>query len=197
MSRPTKHDPELMLDAALGLLRERGVRGVTMTAVADVTGAPSGSLYHRFPSRDALLAELWLRTVERFQADFVSRLEEPDVDMAVEGALRHTFAWLRKHPDEGRLLLMYRRRDFAGGEWPDDVVDRVGRLASELDSALEGFAARLGGGADEARALTWFVLVDLPLAAARRHLAAGTPIPPVSERLTLEAAHALVGRGRR
>lgn len=192
MSRPTKHDPELMLDAALRLLRERGVRGVTMTAVAEATGAPSGSLYHRFASRDALLGELWLRTVERFQAEFVARLQAPDAWAATEGTLRHVFAWLREHPDEAQLLLMYRRRDISAHEWPEELVQRVRRLADDFDRAMQSFAGRLGGAHDEAVTLAWFLLVDLPLAAARRHLAAGRPIPPAAERLTLEAARALL-----
>lgn len=181
-----------MLDAALRLLRERGVRGVTMTAVAEVTGAPSGSLYHRFPSRNALLGELWLRSVERFQAEFVARLGDPDVWAATEGTLRHVFAWLRQHPDEAQLLLMYRRRDISADEWPEELVRRVKRLADDFDRAMQAFADRLGGEPDDAVTLAWFLLADLPLAAARRHLAAGRPIPPVGERLTLEAARALL-----
>lgn len=182
-----------MLDAALRLLRERGVRGVTMTAVAELTGAPSGSLYHRFPSRDALLGELWLRTVERFQAQFVARLDDPDVWAATEGLLRHVFAWIREHPDEAQLLLMYRRRDISADEWPEELVQRVRRLADDLERAMQAFAGRLGRDHDEAVTLAWFLLVDLPLAAGRRHLAAGRPIPPAGERLTLEAARALLG----
>ncbi|MCG7527704.1 TetR/AcrR family transcriptional regulator, partial [Streptomyces sp. OfavH-34-F] len=67
MARPPRFSTEQLLDAAVPLAAASGPAGVTMSAVAQATGAPSGSVYHRFPGRDALLAEVWLRTVERFQ----------------------------------------------------------------------------------------------------------------------------------
>ncbi len=47
---------------------EAGPRGVTTAAVSVRSGAPTGSLYHRFGSRAAMVAELWVRTIRRFHA---------------------------------------------------------------------------------------------------------------------------------
>ncbi|MCA1655082.1 MAG: TetR/AcrR family transcriptional regulator, partial [Pseudonocardiaceae bacterium] len=65
MARTRLHTDERILDAARDLWLAD--RAVTTGGISERSGAPVGSLYHRFGSRDALLASLWLRTVRRFQ----------------------------------------------------------------------------------------------------------------------------------
>src|SRR5690349_25083603 len=74
MGRPARFDADQLLDEALALAAEGGPEAVTMAAVAQRAGAPSGSLYHRFAGRSALLAALWLRTVADFQAGYLTAL---------------------------------------------------------------------------------------------------------------------------
>ena len=184
-----------MLDAALDLLRCGGPRAVTMTAVAAAVGAPSGSVYHRFPSRDAMLGVLWLRAIEDFQERFLVELSvrgpgEKPVDSALR-AVRWSIDWVRSDPDSARLLLLYRREDLASSEWPRDLALRAGRLARRFDAAMRAFAARLRFGDAEARA--WYALVDLPIAAVRRHLANGRRVPHEVDRLVDETVRALLG----
>src|SRR5215204_5291529 len=68
MARPQLHPTDTMLDAARDLLLEDGSRSATIEAIASSSGAPTGSIYHRFGSRDALIARLWMRAVYRSQA---------------------------------------------------------------------------------------------------------------------------------
>src|SRR5438874_1945941 len=106
MSRPPRFATSLLLDTAVQLAAESGPSGVTMSAVAAAAGAPSGSLYHRFAGRSALLAEVWLRTVERFQEGYFAALESsPDPCAAGRAGSRHVVAWSRAHPQEAGLLL--------------------------------------------------------------------------------------------
>lgn len=46
-----------MLDAALGVMRERGAAGVTVDEVLARSGAPRGSVYHHFPGGRAQLID--------------------------------------------------------------------------------------------------------------------------------------------
>jgi AcrR family transcriptional regulator len=46
-----------MLDAALGVMRERGAAGVTVDEVLARSGAPRGSVYHHFPGGRAQLVD--------------------------------------------------------------------------------------------------------------------------------------------
>src|SRR5579863_10371600 len=89
------------LDAARALAAEHGPAGVTVAAITARLKAPTGSFYHRFASRDALLGELWLKTVLAFQQGIDAALDAGD---GLKAAL-HTPAWVRDHLDEGRLLL--------------------------------------------------------------------------------------------
>ncbi|MEJ7734392.1 MAG: TetR family transcriptional regulator [Polyangiaceae bacterium] len=47
--RPAKFDREELLDAALALVAEGGPAALTLAALARAAGAPTGSIYHRFP----------------------------------------------------------------------------------------------------------------------------------------------------
>jgi AcrR family transcriptional regulator len=117
MGRPPRHDSDRLLDSAVTLAADAGPQAVTMSAVARTAGAPSGSVYHRFPDRPTLLAALWLRTVLRFQEGFLAALEEDPPLRGAVAAARHVVEWSKAHPPEARVLL-YGARDFAEAEWP-------------------------------------------------------------------------------
>ena len=70
MGRPPKFDSQQILDATALLIAEGGPEQATVASIAKRLGAPSGSIYHRFESRDLLLARLWIRTVHRAQQGF-------------------------------------------------------------------------------------------------------------------------------
>src|SRR5450631_2184054 len=93
------------LGAARALAAAGGPAAVTVGSVTERLGAPSGSFYYRFASRDVLLAELWLATALAFQEGFVAAINAGD---GLAAAL-HMPAWVRRNPDDARLLLLYSR----------------------------------------------------------------------------------------
>src|SRR5262245_50905391 len=58
MPRLAKFHDAQFLDAARRVVSRQGPSGATISAIAQAIGAPTGSLYHRFPSRDVLLGEV-------------------------------------------------------------------------------------------------------------------------------------------
>ena len=88
------------LAAARALACERGPGAVTVDSITQRMKAPKGSFYHRFPSRDVLLGELWLNTVQAYQEGFLAFVEAGDW----LAAALHTPAWSRLHLDDARLL---------------------------------------------------------------------------------------------
>ena len=76
-----------MLAAVRDLLLEHGPRGVTTAAISERSGAPTGSLYHRFGSRSNMVAELWIRTIQKFHAEFFAATDaaEPGMARAIAG----------------------------------------------------------------------------------------------------------------
>ena len=55
------------LTAAQAIAAAKGPAAVTIASISARLGAPTGSFYHRFASRNVLLGALWLRTVLNFQ----------------------------------------------------------------------------------------------------------------------------------
>lgn len=184
MGRPAKFTEDDILAAALALAAGSGPAAVTMTAIATRLQAPTGSLYHRFASRDLLLASLWIRSTLRFQRGFIDALDADDV----QAAALHTPRWCRQHLAEARILLLYRRQDLIAA-WPAELGAELDQLNSRLSDALGAFVARHPG-LDLERLI--FVTVDTPYGAVRRHLLADRPPPPQVDELIAATCSALL-----
>jgi len=188
-----KFDEADFRGAALAIAAERGPLAATVGSIIERLGAPTGSFYHRFASRDVLLGELWLQAVLDFQQGITAALDAGD---GLRAAL-HTPAWSREHLDEARLLLLYHRDDFVQGEWPPALRERV---AAQTERMAGGFAraARLifgRAGPDELRRAQ-FLLAEVPVAAVRRHLERRESPPPIVDELILVTYRAVVDHYR-
>ncbi|MFE6838799.1 TetR/AcrR family transcriptional regulator [Streptomyces sp. NPDC057705] len=192
MARPPRFDTDQILDAAVRLAAAAGPGGVTMSAAAQAVGAPSGSMYHRFAGRTALLAEVWLRSVERFQEGYFATLHsDPDPRRAARAAARHVVAWSRAHPQEAALLL-YGPAEFGRADWSEEHTRRADSGNQRVYAALGALADSLGATDPQGRDRVTLALIDLPLSVVRRHLRAGGPLPPHAEDLAEECAAALL-----
>lgn len=194
MGRPPKFDRGDMVRAALRLVSDRGPRAVTMAAVAREVGAPTGSIYHRYDSREALLAELWMDVVEDFQDGFEERLARAsDVEGAVRAAV-FMAAWARDHMMQARLLLLHRRQDFVPGDWPAGLVQRAASLEPQLGRALRAFGKRAFGRADgEVMARLRFGLLDAPFGGVKPYVLAGKAPPRIFDLLVGATVRAVLG----
>lgn len=192
MARPAKFTDAQFLDAALDLIAEDGPAAATMAAIAARVGAPVGSAYHRFPSRDDLVARAWVRSVARFQAGYLSALDGDDLDTAALDAALHPLRWARENLLEARLLMLRRREDLAD-EFPPERLQELSRLDVRVTRAIRAHARRRFGSARQEHVQrTTFALVDVPAAALRRHLSEGVTPPPVLDGLVTEATSALL-----
>lgn len=169
-----------------------GPGAVTMTAVARSAGAPSGSVYHRFPGRPALLAALWLRTVDRFQQGFLAALDTDPPSQAAPAAARHVIEWSRAHPQEARILL-YGPADFDHPNWPEQARTRLATANDRVAAALRALAARLGRSSPHDLERLTLAAIDIPYATVRRHQSAGIPLPAYAEDLVTSCAIAVAG----
>jgi AcrR family transcriptional regulator len=178
------------LAAARALIAERGLKAVTVDSVAERMGAPKGSFYYRFASRDALLGELWLKTVLAYQEGFVAAIEAGDG----LGAALHTPAWARRHLDEARLLMLYSRHDFVHGRWSAPLRRGVADQAQRFEACLRTFARGAFGRAGPAQVRrAAFVLAEVPIAAVKPHLHRRERPPPLVDELIRKTYRAIVG----
>jgi AcrR family transcriptional regulator len=155
-----------------------------MSAVARAANAPSGSMYHRFPTRAALCGELWIRTEERFHAGMRAALatsQEPQTRCVA--AARFTVQWCRDHPVEAQVLLT--GADALGeADWPVEMTSRRKRLHSTLRRMLAGMPSDL----DRVNA----AVIDIPYAVVRRHLVARRAIPASADVIVEQCARTLI-----
>jgi AcrR family transcriptional regulator len=176
--RPQLHSPQTILDAARDLILDGGARAATLNAIAAASGAPKGSIYHRFASLNELLATMWIRAVKRSQDSFIEALEDPDPINAAIAAALSIWDFSQQHPQDARLLASLRREDLIHTVTTPRLRRELAQLNRPLQRALTDITRRLLGhaGPDELQR-TVFAVVDLPLGATRRHLIAGTPLP--------------------
>ena len=67
-------DPDKLLDCVYVVLRERGLGGLTLDAVAATAGISKGGLIHHFPSKRALLDAVVDREARQFEEEYRSSL---------------------------------------------------------------------------------------------------------------------------
>jgi AcrR family transcriptional regulator len=167
-----------MLDAARELLLESGAGGATVEAIADLSGAPTGSIYHRFGSRDGLVARLWMRAVYRSQASFLAALEQEDPRAAALAAAQSILEFCDQNPADARLLVSFRREDLIRTASSGQLAEELEELNRPVETAVVALARRLYGRATRATLnRTLLAVFDLPYGAARRYLIAGTKLP--------------------
>ena len=180
MPRPSRFSEAQILDATAAIVAARGPGAATIGAIGNMLKAPSGSIYHRFASRDVLLGCLWLSKAAFFQNRFAAGLANPDATKAGLAAALSIPRAVRDDFAGARIMLLHRRDDFLDGEWPPDMAAEAIRLKHQIDDAMNDIARRLFDRATaEALQLANFAIIDVPFAAVRRHVA-NNEMPPRS-----------------
>jgi AcrR family transcriptional regulator len=105
-ARRKRESRSRLLDAALKLMAERGMEGVTINELTEAADMGLGSFYNHFESKEALHAALLSSVFEEY-ANAVDRLiaAVPDPAIAISFGVRHTVLRARKEPLWGQLLL--------------------------------------------------------------------------------------------
>lgn len=174
MARHRVHSDDAILDAARDLLVQGGPEATTTAAISARSGAPTGSLYHRYGSRTQLLAEVWLRTVTRFQSGLLATTGT-GVDRALAAA-DWIVEFATNHPADARLLLQTSRTQLlADAELSAETRQALADLNKPVAALLRELAVDVYGTATphHVERLT-IAMVDVPYAIVRRHLQHGT-----------------------
>ena len=175
MGRKAYFNHEEFINSAIQIIAEEGLGALTIAGLATRVTAPIGSVYHRFPSRDALIAELWLNIIESFQNEWLKILQTDGLQ-----ATLFCIEWARSHPNEACVMLLYRINDLTSGEWPKDLQKRALRLSKELNEGIASFTKKqFGSVTKEYIDRTLFAISDAPMGILRRYLQENK-IPPKS-----------------
>ena len=170
MGAATKFTASMILDVAEQVIAASGVAGASIAAIARACGAPNGSIYHRFESRQHLIGALWVRIATEYLTTLSASLDGPAPDLAAT-VVNHTFDWVAENPSRAELLMRFRTEDFAPGDWPPGVVEQIEATNAALAAELLGVAQRLNLHPLDVTV----AVIDIPAAAARRSLLLRTP----------------------
>ena len=176
MAPPRKHQTDAILDAARELVLDDGPRAASVAAIAKASGAPAGTLYHRFGNRDGILTAAWLRALERFQMRVMAANSETALETAVAMAVAG-IGFTRELPDDARLLLTIRPGDLLDGQPDAAFQETLAAMNAPLNERIGALAGQLYGRRDRRCVDAVMRAVgDLPYAAIRRH-AHDEPMP--------------------
>lgn len=187
MPRPANTSSEAILDAVAALAGEYGPAAATIQAISAASGASVGSLYHRFSSRDALLAQAWLRTAAMFLAEFNAALDGAETVNDGLAAALLTPRWARKNRPAAALIVSRSRDEFLSAGASIDTVEQAQTLKRDLAASLNGFAERIGLADPVGLARCRYALVGIADGAVRLYLPERAP--PLEVDAWVEAAY--------
>ncbi len=97
MPRPTLHPPAEILAAALSVFFSDGV-GVSTAKIAAAAGVSNGTLFHQFPTKQALIDALYL-SIKTDLADAVGAFDNTDpLERRMRQLWNRLLAWARGNP---------------------------------------------------------------------------------------------------
>lgn len=192
MGRSPRHDADRLLDAAAELLAGGGPAAVTMSGVARTAGAPSGSVYHRFPDRPALLAALWTRALRRFHNELLAVLSQGEPQESIRRSARTSLEWARRNPRDAYILLTG-AKELDERNWSEQARADTSQVNAALRDALTDLVESTGDTAPDGADRVLLAVVDLPYAMIKRYLSTGQQIPDHAADLAEQAAAALFG----
>ncbi len=191
MAPPRKHETDAILDATRALVLTAGPRAASVAAIAKASGAPAGTLYHRFGNRDGVVMAAWLRALDRFQQRALAATAGTTLERATAMAVA-AIGFARELPDDARLLLTIRPADLVDRQSGAAFRETLAAMNAPLADRVRELAVQLYG-SDEPRALdaVYRAVSDLPYAVVRRH-AHDDPLPDWLEADVAAAARAVL-----
>jgi AcrR family transcriptional regulator len=189
MVRTARFSSEHFIDAAIALVAEGGPGAATMQAIARRVGAPTGSIYHRFESRSAILAAAWNASYGSLARVLTPLLQ---AGRPREAALA-LLPWAGEDRHRARFLLLHEPVSlFEDAPPPEKLRQEMEQLEGEMDQAFRACIARTGaqvsGGPirEEDLARAKFLIFDAPIAILRPHLQAESAIPGFAGQMIAE-----------
>lgn len=143
MARPAKFSTDQILDSARAVVAEHGAMA-SIAQVAARTGAPVGSIYHRFASREELFTALWVRSIRRFHIGLLDAATLDDPQEALMGVAVHIPRYCRAHPAEARAMTLYRQRALLASA-PPSLAEEVRTLNDDVLDAMRALCRRRYG----------------------------------------------------
>jgi AcrR family transcriptional regulator len=184
----TARSDQLMTQAAIALLIERGVQGTTLAAIGERAGYSRGLVTHRFGSKAGLLAQVhdsiaasW---IQRVQAEVGKAVGTTALERVVDALYR----FIAEAPDAMRAMCILRFATIdPASEYRSNVAKvhraqrrdvqrwiEAGQVAGNIPRSVKSdLAAELFCAAGDGVVYRWLVNPDLPMEALHKELGVG------------------------
>ncbi|MGN5152335.1 TetR/AcrR family transcriptional regulator [Aeromonas enteropelogenes] len=121
-----------ILDAALALCAEDGLQGAATARIAKAAGVANGTLFHHFPSKEALILQLYQDVKQRMG----TAICEADPALSLREQTRHywqlAMAWMLAHPNELKFVLGFFHSPMLARETRSKVLNDALRFLPAL-----------------------------------------------------------------
>ena len=145
-----------LLDAALAVLREQGLTGLTTRAVTTRAGVPHGIFHYAFGSKGALVRALIERELSGATAAWAPALATDDLEIVLRRALRAQLDLVRADPAHQAAMFELIRAARDDGNLSTVAFERrryLVAIAERLTAWSERSGAGWAGSADQVAAL--------------------------------------------
>ena len=175
MARPASYSRADILTSARDVAANAGPSEMSIAELGEHLGAPTGSIYHRFKSKDELLATVWLDTVETFQAAVFEQIDHGCDPAELAGFV---VRWCRDNHTLAKLLNLYRRSEWLGDRVGEETTKRAEALNVPIKKMITDAAERwLGNKTPRAFEIVQLAIITLPSAGVRTWLQRDQQVP--------------------
>jgi AcrR family transcriptional regulator len=196
LSNPSSDTRTRILDAALACFLEAGYEQTTIARIRARSGVSNGTLFHRFPTKEAIADALYVESIADFHEGLWRLLAQRPRSLraAVRGTIAHQIEWIEANVEHARFV--YTRGTLEGESPGSAELEEMNRkLASAYQAWLQPLVER--GAVRPMSMLVLNAVVTGPTHAIARRWLAGqvaSPLHAYLDELAETACAALSGR---
>lgn len=127
---------QAVVEAAAKLFRQRGFQGTSMDDIAASAKVPKGTIYHYFPGKAELLAQIYHDCIDVMLASYQDQPEDLDPETRVRSIISDMVRALQKNPD--KMLVYVQEMQWLDKWLPRHRAAHIRKRESELWSFMEG-----------------------------------------------------------
>ncbi|WP_243301636.1 TetR/AcrR family transcriptional regulator [Geothrix oryzisoli] len=162
--KPTRMDPDQILDAALAVFAREGLHAASLRAIARQAGCDPALIYYHFDSKEAMFAALLARRFPPIRQE-LGRLAEETGERPTALRLWEAIRILHRHlKDDPGIRSLIRGEIVRGAEGLSDLIkEQIRPIALSIRQLLAEGVARGDLRAEVQPSLTTFFLVRMEL----------------------------------
>lgn len=123
----------IILDTALTLFVNQGFHATSTASIAKKSGVATGTLFHHFPTKDALLNQLFLSIKQQFADEVKAQLNpKENIEQSAQQLWNVAISWGLTNPIKQKFIQQYAQSSTISQETKQQSWDTIFHFLSEL-----------------------------------------------------------------